>query len=206
VPVAIREPGLGRSVYQTSYTAMCELLRRVLGDTVEPAPGTTGGIGSVACRATAGLYALLMDHPINRRGRCRSCRRSGALRRRPRRCRVYITADYWLHQPDEALLLRLLAQELGLVAAPGQLPANDRDDTDVLPRFEPDPGDPRNQPLQTPAAPPTPTAAVERPDQDHGGAGDDPNGLRSRRVPPEDPQPQHLGGSPLLTGGMTWPS
>jgi hypothetical protein len=173
VPVAIREPGLGRNVYQTSYTTMCELLRRVLGNAVEPAPGTTDGIGSVACRATAGLYALLMDHPINRRGRCRSCRRSGALLRRPRRCRVYITADYWLHQPDEALLLRLLAQELGLVAAPGQLPANDRDDTDVLPRFEPDPGDPRNQPLQTPAAPPTPTAAVERPDQDHGGAGDD---------------------------------
>lgn len=59
---------------------------------------------------------LLMDHPIDRRGPCGSCRRPGAVfGPRWRRCRVYGKANVWLHQPDEALLLRLLGPGVGLV-------------------------------------------------------------------------------------------
>ncbi|MGH3813177.1 MAG: hypothetical protein ACRDUV_12070 [Pseudonocardiaceae bacterium] len=53
---------------------------------------------------------------------------------------MHIKADYWLHQPDVPLLLSQLASELGLTAidtAPTDLEA-----TDVLPRIEPDLGDP----------------------------------------------------------------
>jgi hypothetical protein len=66
------------------------------------------------------LYTLLLDHPLDQRGRCRSCRRSGAmigLRRRP--CRIYLRASYWLlRQPDEALLRCHLADGLGLSTGP----------------------------------------------------------------------------------------
>ncbi|MGH3946464.1 MAG: hypothetical protein ACRDRY_24550 [Pseudonocardiaceae bacterium] len=107
------------SVYQTGHDLMCQVLRKVLLNGVQAGRSAAGGIGSVECQAVATLYMLLMDHPIDRRGRCRSCRRPGAVfGSRWRRCRVYGKASVWLHQPDEALLLRLLVHELGLAAAP----------------------------------------------------------------------------------------
>jgi hypothetical protein len=217
VPVALRVPGLRCSVHQTSYAVMCELLRRVLGDAVESGPGAAGGIGSVACRATAALYAVLMDHPIDRRGRCQSCGRTGALLGRPRRCRVYITAGYWLHQPDNVFLLTHLAGELGLGdplppgagAAPtrstptGATPVCDQNDSDLLPRIA---VDSCTASAQSPAVspPPCPRGDSSRRDgwpQDHGGVGVHPDGPWSRRVPPEDPPPFSPGRSLLLTGG-----
>ncbi|MGH3775427.1 MAG: hypothetical protein ACRDRR_06770 [Pseudonocardiaceae bacterium] len=109
----------GLSVYQTSHDLMCQVLRKVLVDGTQAGPGAADGIGSVECQAVATMYMLLMDHPIDQRGRCRSCRRPGAVfGSRRRRCRVYGKASVWLHQPDEALLLGLLVHELGLAAAP----------------------------------------------------------------------------------------
>jgi hypothetical protein len=78
------------------------------------------------------------------------------------------------------------------------------DGTDVLSAIA---ADPPADPSQTPAVPRQSShrsAGAGRPDPDHGGTGDDPHGLRSRRGPPEDPRPPHSGGSPLFTGGMTW--
>jgi hypothetical protein len=187
VPVALRVPHLGRSVYQKSYAVMCALLQRVLGDAVEAGPGAAGGIGSVACRATAGLYAVLIDHPIDRRGRCQSCRRPGALLGRPRRCRVYITASYWLYQPDNVLLAHL-ARELGVGerlppgagAAPtrstatGAAPPGDPKDTDLSPKTAansfaaPSP----SSAISTPLAPRTDSPRPHGRTQDHGGAGE----------------------------------
>jgi hypothetical protein len=216
VPVALRVPGLGRSVHQTSYAVMCELLRRVLGEAVESGPGAAGGIRSVACRATAALYAVLMDHPIDRRGRCESCRRPGALLG-SRRCRVYITAGYWLNQPDNVFLLTHLANELGLGdslppgagAAPspssptGAIPLGDQDDTDLLSRIA---ADWRTSPSPSPAVSPplSPRADSRRRygrTQDHGGPEEHPDGPRAHRVPREDPPPFSPGRSLLLTGG-----
>ncbi|MGQ0778224.1 MAG: hypothetical protein ACT4NY_28090 [Pseudonocardiales bacterium] len=111
-------------------------------------------------RACAALYSLVEGHPVDRRGRCRSCRRPGALlwwvRRR---CRVRVEACFWLHQPDETLLLDLLAQELdqhpGLSPGAGEraegsglsqgAPVAGPDITDVLPRIDPDQDDPLPQ-------------------------------------------------------------
>ncbi len=102
----------GPSVCQTNHDLLCRLLRKVLVDGVQAGRGAAGGIGSVECRAVATLYMLLMDHPIDRRGRCRSCRRPGAVfGPRWRRCRVHIKANLYLHQLDEVLLQRLLAHE-----------------------------------------------------------------------------------------------
>ena len=103
----------GPTVYETTYN----LLREVLCDVLRAAVGSDRGVGrwtnSVPWRACAALYWLLESHPVDRRGRCRSCRRPGAvLGRARRRCQVRVTASYWLHQPDEQLLLRLLAHEL----------------------------------------------------------------------------------------------
>ncbi len=170
----------GPSVCQTSHNLMCQVLQKILVDGVQPGRGTAGGIGSVECRAVATLYMLLMDHSIDRRGRCRSCRRPGTVfGPRWRRCRVYGKANVWLHQPEEALRLRhLLTHELGLAptppAAPGRAPASDPEATDVLPAIA---ADPPTQPLQTPAVPsplpPRGPRGAGRPDQDHGGVGDD---------------------------------
>jgi hypothetical protein len=139
------------SVFQTSYDLMCRVLHRVLRDAVQAGPGAAGGIGTVEGRAVAALYLLLVDHPIDQRGRCRSCRRLGAVfGLRWRCCRVYVKAALWLRQPEE-VLRRLLADELGL-AAPT----------------------PPTDPLPTPAVSPSPIPPAGRPDPDHGGAGDDP--------------------------------
>lgn len=105
--------GKGPTGYETTYNLLLEVLHTVLSAAVEAGPDAGGWLHSVPWRACAALYSLLDAHPVDRRGRCRSCRRPGAvLGRRRRRCRVRVTACYWLHQPDERLLLRLLAREL----------------------------------------------------------------------------------------------
>jgi hypothetical protein len=109
---------MGWTVEQTSHRLVCDALREVLRRPPQDEPGVLGEIDSIRYRACAVLYTLLLDHPLNRQGRCRCCRRSGAmigLRRRP--CRIHLRASYWLlRQPDEALLPWHLADELGLGA------------------------------------------------------------------------------------------
>lgn len=198
------------SVYQTSYNLLCGLLRAVLVDGVRAGRGAVGGIGSVRCRVSATLYALLLAHPLDRDGRCRSCRGRGAVFGRRRRCRVHIEASYWLRQPEEFLHSRVV-EELGLVdqSESGAGAGSERDSgtrladpdaTDMLPRIEPDVGDLPTQPLQAPAVSPTPRFPAGRPDRDHGGAGEH---TWPRRVPPEDPPPPPSGWSLLLAGGIT---
>lgn len=107
------------TVYETSYSVICQVLRRVLVEAVESGRGAGSGIGSVQLRATATLYGLLLSHPIDQRGRCRSCRRSGVvLGLRRRRCRVRIAAHFYLHQSDDVFFLSHLGGELGLTASP----------------------------------------------------------------------------------------
>ncbi|MGH3774717.1 MAG: hypothetical protein ACRDRR_03110 [Pseudonocardiaceae bacterium] len=105
---------MGWTIEQTSHRLVCDALRQA----VAAGPGAVSGIDSIRYRAAAVLYTLLLDHPLDRRGRCRSCRRSGAMigpRRRP--CRIHLRASYWLlHQPDAAAAHRHLADALG--AAP----------------------------------------------------------------------------------------
>lgn len=170
------------SVRETSYRLLCEVLRRVLVEAVESGPGA---VGSVPHRAMAALYGLLLNHPVDRRGRCRSCRRPGAvLGRRRRRCRVHVEATYWLHQPDEKFLLSHLAREFGL-ADPQR---SDRDDTVGLPAVDSRPCSPHAVP-QSPAVSPPPVlpggfSSAGRPDMDHGAAGESaPTGPRPRRGP-----------------------
>jgi hypothetical protein len=163
----------GPSAHQASYDLMCQMLRGVLLAAVQAGPDAPGGIGSVQLRASATLYRLLLDHPVDQSGRCRSCRRPGVLPgRRRHRCRVHIKADYWLHQPDVPLLLSQLVSELGLTAT--DTAATAPDDTEVLPRIELDPDDPPTQPLQTPDVPSTHRVQAGRPDRDHGRVGDGP--------------------------------
>ncbi|MGH3987302.1 MAG: hypothetical protein ACRDTZ_08285 [Pseudonocardiaceae bacterium] len=201
------------SAPEASYAWLCERLRGVLVDTVLAGHGAEG-IGSVPSQASAALYALLRGHPVDRWGRCRSCRRPGAvLGFRRRRCRVHAETRFWLlQQPTEFLHSRLVC-ELGLTdLSPAQssatpTAAGDPGDTDVLPGIEPDPSDPRTEPVQTPAVPPPPSRRYPRagrPDLTRGGVevySDDP---RSRRVPPDDPSPPaYPGNALLLSGGMT---
>jgi hypothetical protein len=134
------------TVYRVSYQLICELLRKVLYDAVQAGLGAVGGIGTVECRAVATLYLLLKDHPIDPRGRCRSCHRPGVVFGSwRRRCRVHSKATLCLHQLDEVLLLRLLlADDLGLSGAsppaePERAPTSDSDDSHVLPAIAADP-------------------------------------------------------------------
>ncbi|MCA1676299.1 MAG: hypothetical protein LC799_30360 [Actinobacteria bacterium] len=104
------------TVRQTSYRLACAALRDVLLDAARR--GSDRGIRPVPYRACAALYSLLLDHPVDRRGRCRSCRRPGTvLGLRRRRCLVRVTAGYWLFQPDDGFLLAHLTSELGLTTA-----------------------------------------------------------------------------------------
>jgi hypothetical protein len=98
-----------------SYEHVCALLRGVLLDGVQAGPGAANGIGSIQFRASATLYGLLLDHPVDQWGRCRSCRRPGSVfGSRWRHCQVHSKATLCLHQLDEVLLLSLLADELRL--------------------------------------------------------------------------------------------
>jgi len=148
------------SEYEIRYALLCQRLRGALENAVLAGHGADG-IGSVPCQASAALYMLLMGHPIDRRGRCRSCRRSGAvLGFRRHRCRVHGEARFWLlQQPAEFLQSRLVC-ELGLTDQPPaqdnptRTAAHNRGDADVSPRVEPSTSDPRTEPFQTSTVPP----------------------------------------------------
>ncbi len=144
------------SVHQTGH----ELMREMLRDGLLAAAGG-GELGSVQSRASAALYVLLGDHPVDRRGRCRSCRRPGAVvGGRRRRCRVHRAARFYLYQPEQVLLghltgeLSQLAGELSQDARPpsgvgslldlgstARAAAPDHEDTEVLARVAVEPID-----------------------------------------------------------------
>jgi hypothetical protein len=118
----------GRTVDQISHRLVCDALCGFLRQAAKAGPNAVDGIGSIGCRASAVLYTLLLDHPIDRRGRCWSCRHFGAMIGL-RRCRIHITASYWLLlQPDKTMLLSHLACELGL--APSHHPVREVRPTD----------------------------------------------------------------------------
>lgn len=118
---------MSTTVYQTSHDLMCQLLRKVLVDGVQAGHGAEGGIGSVRCRVSGTLYALLIAHPVDQHGLCRSCRGPGAVFGRRYRCWVHREASYWLRQPEE-LLHSQVVREWGLVdeSSPGAGVAPDR--------------------------------------------------------------------------------
>lgn len=110
MPVA----GTDLTVGQTSHRLISEALGDELRQAVQAGPSVADQADSIRYRVSAVLYLLLREHSIDRRGRCRSCRRPGAMmtiRRQP--CRILIKARYWLlRPPEEAQLLSLLAAEL----------------------------------------------------------------------------------------------
>jgi hypothetical protein len=97
----------GVSESQTSYEFMCKVLCEVLAEGVRAGLGAEARIGSLQCRVSGALYALLLTHPVDERGRCRSCRRPGAVFGfRRQRCGVHREASHWLCQPDWLLYSR----------------------------------------------------------------------------------------------------
>lgn len=112
-------PTMHQTMHQTTYRVLRRQLHSDLLDALSSGPRTTGGRGLAGCRATAALYVLLLEHPVDARGHCRSCRRPGAvIGRRRRRCLVYRTANFWLTRPTTAMLWSALASELGLPLPP----------------------------------------------------------------------------------------
>jgi hypothetical protein len=217
VRATISAPETRLSAQQTSHDLLREVLRGVLLAAIEPRPCHDDGIDSVQWRACAVVHQLLSEHPIDRRGRCRSCRRRGdVVGRRRRRCQVHIAAHFYLHQPDDAFLLSHLLGELELAETPpsGAVAAPHRcstGDTDVLPAVEPCPGDSHSAPSQSPAIPfagslPGGFPRARWPDLDHGGAGERPERPRSRRGPADDQGPPAQRSSMLLTGSATCPA
>jgi hypothetical protein len=198
----------GPSVYQTSHALLCRLLHQVLVEGMHAGRGGAGEIGSVPLRAGATLYALLLAHPLDQQGRCRSCCGPRVVFGRRRRCRVHLQASYWLRQPEEFLRSRLTGE--GLVGPSTHSAGAARDqDSDS---HAADPGGTGRQPtiaagsptqpVQTLALPPSPTLPAGRPGLDHGGAGDDPDGLRPRRGPSDHPGPgDSVSGESAAGGG-----
>jgi hypothetical protein len=95
--------------YQREYRALCEALRTFVLS--EVSSQGAGRVRSLDHRAMVTLYSLLVDHPIDPWGRCRSCRRPGSVfgvRWRP--CQVYNKAVLCLERIDEATLLDLLSR------------------------------------------------------------------------------------------------
>jgi hypothetical protein len=155
----------GRTIDQISHRLMRDALRGFLLQAMRARPGAAEGISSIGCQASAVLYTLLLDHPIDRRGRCLSYRCSGTMiggaMTGLRRCRIHLTAIFWmLLQPDEATLRSRLASELGLGTAPPPVAGRPsaRSLLTVRARIEAEPRGPTTTGHQTPAShPPIPT-------------------------------------------------
>ncbi|MDQ2882497.1 MAG: hypothetical protein M3Y48_15180 [Actinomycetota bacterium] len=149
----------GRTVDETSHRLVCDLLRGVLRRAAQTGPGAVDGVGSLLYRVSAVLYMLLLDHPIDRRGRCRSCRRPGAMiGLRRRRCLIHLRASYWLlRQPDKTLLFSRLADDLG-PGTPSETRAGRPDLTHGAPG---EPSDSRSRRVSPPdRQPPTPERSL----------------------------------------------
>ena len=128
--------GTGRTVNQTSHRLVCEALR----ETVRAGPGALGRVGSIRYRASAVLYLLLLDHPIDWRGRCRSCP-GMMIGVRPRPCQIHFRASDWLlHHSNEALLSHL-AHEFGAGSVPSLGAAGTPHWPGLTVRARTDPGD-----------------------------------------------------------------
>lgn len=180
----------GRTVDQTSH----RLVREALRETVRAGPGAGERVGSIRYRASAVLYLLLLEHPIDGRGRCRSCP-GVMIGLRPRPCQIHLRASDWLlHHPDEALLSHLAREcgagsvlSLGAAGTPAWPGLTVRartapDDIDVLSHLA---GGSRTDPSRTPAAPfPLPVPEVRE-----AGRLDAPSPDRSL----------------VITAGMPWP-
>ncbi|HET9254073.1 MAG TPA: hypothetical protein VFO16_02580 [Pseudonocardiaceae bacterium] len=145
-----------------------------LGDEVRHAvraagPDAFDGTASIQHRAAAALYLLLLDHPVDRQGRCRSCRRPGAMITfRSRRCRILVMASYWLLcQSGGARPRSLLAPDLAGDTTSGA------------------PAGSRAEPAQTPAGRrsslPPPCAPGGQPDPNHRHESSRPGPVRSAR-------------------------
>jgi hypothetical protein len=81
-------------------------------------PATQEGCDSILHRAGAALYSLLAAHPVDGRGRCRSCRGHRWRGRRRQVCLIFLETHYWLRQPSHIVQAHLVA-EWGLdVATP----------------------------------------------------------------------------------------
>jgi hypothetical protein len=135
----------------------CHALR----ETVSAGPSPSDGISSIRYRASA-VLCLLLEHPIDRRGRCRCCPGIGGLIGLRRRvCRILLTASDWLLLHPGAARLSQRATRLGAGRAsqPGAASAPDRSSVTVSARCDPDdtdvvstlPRDARCDPSQTPA-------------------------------------------------------
>jgi hypothetical protein len=158
-------------VHQTEHGLLCEVLRGFLIGTVVSSRGADG-CGRAGYGAGAALYSLLAAHPVDGRGRCRSCRGRRWWGRRRQVCLVFLTAHYWLRQPSHIVQAHLVA-ELGIDGATPR-GAADPEATEVPGWVEPHCGDSRAEPCQTPAVlsplSPGPRGAG-RLDLDHGGVG-----------------------------------
>ena len=118
-------------MYQTEHDLLREMLRRFLVAEVQSACDA-GQCGRMVCGAVAALDSLLAAHPVDRRGRCRSCRRPRWLGRRRWVCMVYVEARYWLRQPTPRVRAHL-ASELGVDPPAPPPEAADPETTEILP-------------------------------------------------------------------------
>lgn len=114
MPVTVSALGTSPTIYQVEYGLLREMLRNLLAAEVESSR-STGRPGRVACGAGAALDSLLAAHPVDKRGRCRSCRRPGWLARRRRKCLIFQKTHYWLRAPAYRVQAHL-DSELGMVA------------------------------------------------------------------------------------------
>ena len=106
-PVAYER--IERDAYQTEHSLLRELLRKFLVAEVEPSRDE-GGCDQVMCGAVAALDSLLAAHPVDRRGRCRSCRGPGWPGHRRQVCMVYRKAHFWLRQLTEVVFFHLVRE------------------------------------------------------------------------------------------------
>ena len=222
MPVA----GTDWTVGQTSHRLISEALGDELRQAVQAGPSVADQADSIRYRVSAVLYLLLREHSIDRRGRCRSCRRPGAMmsiRRQP--CRILIKARYWLlRPPEEAQLLSLLAAELP--ASPPSSPSASQAHRPI--HSGPDKQGPRQRPRRHRRAAHPPGLSINPASADPGppvpafspqSSGDGTAGTLYRTRPeptqtgvpparasaPDHPSRSRTAGSLVILGGMPWP-
>lgn len=99
------------NIWETRHRLVLEYLEKLVDQLRSEERVAPAELEEQLLRLLAGVVVLLRHHPVNKRGQCEYCgwtRWTWRFWRRRPRCMVYLSLDFAMRQPLDAVLRRLL--------------------------------------------------------------------------------------------------